>query len=304
LGGWIRRHGGDVLIAGTHFVSGRIPVPQVVHHHNLWRFITPELGVEARRGMAERVRDWSSLQGLRLAAGNVFVSNFIRRQAEKFDATRTETFYVMPNGVDDDLIEAARQAPVPMRRTIAPTLIAVQSANVQKDNVTLIRTLAELAKRAPHIDWRLQIAGSSGRAGWLPFHELARELGVHDRMEWLGFLGPGELRACEERALCLVATSRLESSGLPLIEAMSARCPVVATDIPAFEEYASGAAELVPPGDHRAFAEAILRLYNDPDRRVERIEQGLDRAWHYRWSAWAPVMIQAVQEAASRTAIN
>lgn len=300
---WIRRHGSDVLIAGTYYL-GSSPIPQVVHHHNLWRYVTADLGVPPRRSLAERMRDRSARRGLSRAAGNVFVSQFLRAQAERFDAARSDTYYVMPNGVDDEVVAAEMRAHELRGSPAAPParLIAVQSANVQKDNETLLRALAHLLHIAPQIDWQLQIAGSAGRAAWAPYHELARQLGVYERISWLGFLGPDALRAHQRAALCLVATSRFESSGLPLIEAMSASCPVVASSIPAFVEYAQGAAELVPPGDSGAFAERVLQLWEECQRREDLIAEGLQRAYHYRWSQWAPVMSRAVQAAAERGA--
>lgn len=293
LGGWLTRAGADVVLTNNHFLSG-VPCPQVVHHHNLWRFVTDDLGVPPGRGIVDRMRDWFARRALREAAANVFVSHFLREQAEQFEPASRARNHVVPNCIDDErLADGASLA-----TAIGPRLIAVQNANPHKDNPTLIRALAELVRLSPDVPWRLQVAGSAGRAAWQPYQDLARQLGVFERIDWLGFLNGTELAARQREAHCLLSTSRFESSGLPVIEAFAAGCPVVGSSIPAFAEYAGDAAELVPAGDAEAFARGALKLWSEPELRRERIERGLARAGEYRWSAWAPELARIIENGA------
>jgi phosphatidyl-myo-inositol alpha-mannosyltransferase len=60
-----------------------------------------------------------------------------------------------------------------------------------------------------------------------------------------------------------------ESFGLVLAEAFATATPVVASDIPGYAAVAtSAAADLVPPGDPRALADAVVALLADEPRRV------------------------------------
>ncbi len=304
LGAWIKRHRADVVLTNNHFLE-RMPCPQIVHHHNLWRFVTVGGEIRMSRGVSNRLRDWSARRALTCAEANVFVSEFLRAQAEQIEPASRARNHVIPNCVDDELVRRAPGDAVDansQRTTRASkpsaTLLAVQSANEHKDNPTLISTLAELSRLEPTIDWQLQIAGSAGRAAWQPVQALAARLGVRDRVQWLGFLEMDELRRLEQQALCVLATSRVESSGLTVIEAMAADCPVVASRIPAFEEYACRTAELVTPGDAQGFAKAVCQLYHSPARRAEMIERGRGRVSEYRWSNWAPRLAQLVAEIA------
>lgn len=131
----------------------------------------------------------------------------------------------------------------------------------------------------------------------------ARELGLGDRVRFRGFVPPPELPAERERAdvfaipLKDTQTARSFTSPLKLFEAMAARRPIVASDLPSIREVLRDeeSALLTTPGDPEALARALARLAADPalgarladrahaevksyswDRRAERLEAFLE----------------------------
>ena len=105
---------------------------------------------------------------------------------------------------------------------------------------------------------------------------LARERGVLVRE--LGERSRTELRALYHRGALLAYPSREEGFGWPVVEAMAAGLPVVASRIPALVEITAGAASLVPPDDTAALAEAIDAIVADPGLSRERAAAGRRRA--------------------------
>lgn len=97
-------------------------------------------------------------------------------------------------------------------------------------------------------------------------------------ISWLGHCDdmPGLIASCH--VVCLPSTYR---EGFPrvLAEAMACARPIITTDIPGCRDAVtgSGAGLLVPPGDPQALAEAILRLYRNPEERHRMGGNG--RAW-------------------------
>jgi glycosyltransferase involved in cell wall biosynthesis len=102
--------------------------------------------------------------------------------------------------------------------------------------------------------------------------QLARELGVIDRLEFTGLLPPSDVARQLERASILVlpnvasAISERYTSPLKLFEYLWLGRPIVASDLPALREVLvdEQSALLVPAGDAAALARAFERLVSDP----------------------------------------
>ncbi|MBK9262188.1 MAG: glycosyltransferase family 4 protein [Polyangiaceae bacterium] len=112
---------------------------------------------------------------------------------------------------------------------------------------------------------RLEIIGDGA---WMTnAHMLAHELGIHDRVSFLGRKPQHELREHYRRANCLVVPSRWpEPFGLVGVEAMSHGTPVIASAVGGILEWlVPGQTGLaVPPNDHNALAAAIDQLIGNP----------------------------------------
>lgn len=111
---------------------------------------------------------------------------------------------------------------------------------------------------------------------------LARELGVLDRVRFLGVLEPHEVKQYIHAAkvLAFPSVSEAEAFGLVQLEAMSAGKPVVNTALPtAVPNIARDGREglTVPPGDAAAFAGALTRILDQPDFAARLGEAGRER---------------------------
>jgi phosphatidylinositol alpha-mannosyltransferase len=84
----------------------------------------------------------------------------------------------------------------------------------------------------------------------------------------LGMLSDEEVaqRAAGADVLC-APSLRGESFGIVLLEAMAARCAVLASDLEGYRSAAGGHAELVPPGDVVALSRALGSMLADVTER-------------------------------------
>ena len=88
-------------------------------------------------------------------------------------------------------------------------------------------------------------------------------------------------------ASALAYTTRYEGFGLPPLEAMVARVPVVASASGAVPEVVGEAALLVPPGDADALAAALCAVLTDDGERRRLVAAGTARAARFSWDACA-----------------
>ena len=112
--------------------------------------------------------------------------------------------------------------------------------------------------------------------------ELASELGVADRIRFLGWVTEDELEALYCTATCFVLPSLVEGFGLPVLEAMAREVPVACSDRSALPEVVGDAALLFDPTDQDDVNAAIRRLLRDEDLRTQLVERGRERVACFR----------------------
>ncbi len=99
-----------------------------------------------------------------------------------------------------------------------------------------------------------------------------------ERYEHYDELDTFSLNLLYNKAHCLFYPTVYEGFGLPILEAMSAGCPIVSSDIPAINEVAKEAAVLIKNPYHvQPFVDAIISL-EDKNFRNDLIAKGLKRA--------------------------
>jgi glycosyltransferase involved in cell wall biosynthesis len=99
-------------------------------------------------------------------------------------------------------------------------------------------------------------------------------------------------------AAALVYPSRHEGFGLPVLEAMAAGTPVVASNVSSIPELTGGAALLVDPEDPAAIADAVARLLEDGTARDTLRRAGIARASAFTWDDTARRTARVLREAA------
>lgn len=113
-----------------------------------------------------------------------------------------------------------------------------------------------------------------------------------------GYLPAGDLRSVVAGATAVCMPSHYEGFGLPVLEALAAGRPVLASDIAAHREIAGGQAVLLP-SDVDAWAAALVAVAQRPDTATEQ-EARRAHAVRFTWSSSAQGHLAAYARAAER----
>lgn len=146
-------------------------------------------------------------------------------------------------------------------------VISVGELIERKNHEIIIRAIARLDNSKLYY----VICGKGALKGKLI--ELSRELGIENRVIFLGFRN-------DIPALCLAADigafpSKIEGLGLAGIEMMAAGLPLVSSNVHGILDYVRDGETgyACPPNDADAFAEAIKKLLDDPEQTEKMREE-------------------------------
>lgn len=162
-----------------------------------------------------------------------------------------------------------------------PTLLYLGRLKRYKGIDQIVRALRRLRDRG--VPARLLIAGRGEWEGRL--RALAAEVGVADRVRFLGFVTDQEKRSLFRRAWANVFPSPKEGWGITNLEAAACGTATIASDAPGLRESVRDGVSglLVPHGDVEALASAMESLVTSP-ARVEQLGAGALRfARSFTW---------------------
>lgn len=153
-----------------------------------------------------------------------------------------------------------------MRKTTEPTFVVLGTIEGRKNHGLLLAVwkalVATLGDAAP----RLAIIG---RRGWQA-QDVFETLDTYDfrgKVVEMGAVTDEDLAAVMAGARALLFPSFAEGFGIPLTEALAMGVPVIASDLPVFEEIGQGIPELVSPHDQMGWVEAILDYTKQDSQR-------------------------------------
>jgi glycosyltransferase involved in cell wall biosynthesis len=190
----------------------------------------------------------------------------------------------------------AAAATVRERYTIGgPFILSVGDMQPRKNQVGLIRAFARLVRAYPQLSHNLVLVG---KPTWFSpkVQEAARESGVEDRIQFVGFVSDPDLLQLYNACDCFVFPSFYEGFGFPALEAMACGRAVVCSDASALPEVVDGAAILFDPYAIDEMVRAIADVLLDAELRGRMERLGIQRAAHFSWQKTAQMTLEAFHQ--------
>lgn len=257
---------------GVLFIR-KAPVPVIVTCHHTYRQQMHYL----------RSQFWKCLflpfekRTYQLATKIVCVSDATRRTLTDHYGVPQEKIFTVYNAVDTDQF-------YPLGEKKAPALIVyVGRIDKRKGIEFLVRSMPLVLQQVPEA--RLLVGGMGRHLEKMK--SLVSRLGLKRNVTFLGFVPDDQLNTLYNRARCVVVPSVFEGFGITVIEALAAGTRVVGSDSDGIREILKGGdyGRLVPYGDTRALAEAIVAELSNPGKAAELAPSYLAGQFRERYQA-------------------
>ncbi len=167
----------------------------------------------------------------------------------------------------------------------APFFLAVGTVEPRKNHRLLFEIWRGLASRLGEATPKLVLVGQRGPLTG----DILAPLGdpaIAAHVEWRACCDDAQLAQLMASARALIMPSLAEGFGLPLVEALELRTPVVASDIPIFREIGQGAPLLLDPANPGAWAEAVATMASTPRPPAKPFDAPTWRAHFARLESW------------------
>ena len=143
----------------------------------------------------------------------------------------------------------------------------------------------------------------AGRLAWKndEFLQLLNTYKYKDEVILTNYVEEKELAQLIGAAYALVYPSLFEGFGVPVLEAMKSKVPVLTSSHTSMQEVAEDAALYFDPHNYTDIAEKLMLIYKDENLRSRLIEEGIAVAEKYSWQRTADLLWQSIVDAAKES---
>jgi len=219
----------------------------------------------------------------------ITVSEASKHDIGKAFAIPSYKFRVVANGINTDIFY-----PLPETDRLRNRIMVTNSADTPLKGLRyLIEAVASIRKKR---DINLTVIGKPKKNGAIA--TLVDDLDAGDYIHFTGRIEDDEFARYYAQTTMAVVPSLYEGFGLPAGEAMACRVPVISTTGGALPEVVGDAGVLVPPGNAQALEDAIIDLFDHPQKRDRLAQAGYDRVKkHFTWHNTAKEVVEVYREA-------
>lgn len=234
-------------------------------------------------------------------AYRVFFNRHFPRSAQKADKIATishfckndiaTTYHVQPSkidvvymGADEHYLPIDEQTKQKVRAQYTngkKYFIFVGSVHPRKNILRLLQAF-DLFKQSNKSDMKLVIGGSFFW-GKTKIDEALQKMKFKNDVIFTGRVPDEQLPRLMAAAFCLAFVSYFEGFGIPLVEAMRAGVPIIASNVTSMPEVAGPAALYVNPFKVEEITNAMTRIYKDETLRKQLILNGETQNKKFSW---------------------
>jgi len=277
--------GVDVMFApNLHILPIHPTIPLVTTVHDLSFVLYPQFLSWRRRLWHQAVHPAKLLhQAKRI----ITVSDSTRQDVLQYYSVAPEQVTTIYSGVPD---VAPAEAFIGLPDQY---VLFLSTLEPRKNLSTLLQAFRTFCQRYPTSSMQLVVIGSPG---WKSA-ELVKQLRTTDRVQYFGYVTPGQKTTALQQAQALIYPSIDEGFGLPPLEALQLGVPVVASRVGALPEVLGNAALYIDPYVIVDWVEALHTITTDQTIRQALITAGQARVQRFNWRTTAEHTLRVLHQA-------
>lgn len=287
--------------------SGSVLAPQDIIHSNNFRYpwgakaktivtiydVTfldhPEYCTEANRLVCYK----NTMDAMLYADKILTISNYSKERLVHFFPSVPESkIEVVYLGNRDTMLRVPANAALIAEHGLKPEeyFLSVGTVEPRKNYETVLLAYAEY-KKTTKCHKKLCIAGGYG---WMQenFRTRIQELGLEDDVVVTGYVSDEMLANLYHYCFAFMYLSWYEGFGLPILEAMNFRRPVITSNVTSIPEVVGSTGLTANPADAKAFADYMLQIELDDGLRARLSEDGYNQAQKFSWKKAAEEVME------------
>ena len=298
----VRKHRLDVLhVPSYRRLLARSPCARVATIHDLAPFRVPKKYDWKRMFYGRVVVRWLARRQDRIIA----VSGNTAADITRFFGVPRGRIEVVHNGIDHERFSpgSTSNAKAWMARHSGVEgpffLYLARLEQPGKNHVRLVEAFNRF-RTAGGAEWKLVFSGSDWH-GAETIHSAIAASPYRNDIRSLGFVPDSELPHLYRAADVFVYPSLYEGFGMPPLEAMACRCPVISSTRGSLAEVVGDAAFAINPEDVDDMAKQLKRLATEGATRDQLRTAGIAQAKRFDWSRTAGETLRVYEKALSQS---
>lgn len=219
--------------------------------------------------------NWATKFAVKHATQIITPSEATRQDLIKFYKADAKKISVIPLGFTPSKNNLKDEGGVLKKYSLEPKkyFLFIGRIEYKKNTDTLIKAFQKFAKDNAEI--KMVLAGFPGYGG----EEIIKSIPhiLKDRIILTGYVGDSEKFALLKNTLCFIFPSRFEGFGIPLLEAMEAKIPIIASNIPSSKEVAGESVLYFEKEDSEVLSKLMKEMVDNADlsEKMAKMYQGI-----------------------------
>lgn len=265
----IRYH---VFFSPAHYIPRFSPFKTVVTIHDLSYLFFPQ---EFLKKDLYQLTNWTR-HAIEKSAAVIAVSKTTKKDIVREYGTDENKISIIYNGYE----KTAQSSPIQKSTKENPYFLYVGTVQPRKNLKFLIAAFAKFLKKHP--TYRLIIAG---KKGWLSddIEPYVSSLKLEDSVSFPGYVPQEKKDELYKNARAFILPSLYEGFGIPLLEAMANKCPVLSSYESSLPEVGGEACLYFDPHEQSDLIEKMELVTTDEALRKNLIQKGAERVKAFSW---------------------